>query len=60
MIEPQAERALSRLAAYRRRREAMHADVRAAVAAGVSKSEVARTAGLSRQYVIKLCRPGAR
>lgn len=46
--------ALGRLAVYRQRREALHDDVRQAIADGATQADVARASGLSRQYVAKL------
>ena len=46
--------ALGRLAVYRERRENLHADILAALAAGAIPAEIARASGLSRQWVAKI------
>jgi DNA-binding phage protein len=42
-------------AALKRAREELHVAVREAVAAGQTKSAVARSVGYTREYVAKLC-----
>lgn len=53
------EAALARLAVYRVRREALHGDVLAALAAGAIPAEVARASGLTRQWVAKIAQEQA-
>jgi len=52
--------ALERLAAYREARATLHADVRAALAAGATQADIARASGLTRQGIAKIAAREAR
>lgn len=46
--------AMERLRVYRERREALHADIREAAAAGYLQADISRASGMSRQWIASL------
>jgi hypothetical protein len=54
VTSPEPGPALARLATYRRARERLHEDVRAADAEGASQADIARESGLTRQWVAQI------